>query len=120
MFIFQTQIDLRCLISLLAPVTRVLYQQLAAPRSSPCSDELWVGIFRHLKLELLELRTQFPASNDEKFKILSISAFCSSFEAGIANAISSFKWRKIFPYARERGIFQIKLLDELRIYHKLF
>ena len=30
---------------------------------NPCPVELYVSIFRHLKLELL---TQFPASNDEK------------------------------------------------------
>ena len=29
---------------------------------NPCAAELFVSIFRHLKLELL---TQFPASNDE-------------------------------------------------------
>ena len=33
----------------------------------PSAVELFVSIFRHLKLELL---TQFPASNDEKYLYL--------------------------------------------------
>ena len=34
---------------------------------NPCAAELFVCIFRHLKLELL---TQSPASNDEKYLYL--------------------------------------------------
>ena len=60
--------------------------------------EAFVSIFCFLKLELL---VQFPASNDNFFKVLKycinpcpaelLQLYFSSFEAGIANAISSFK-----------------------------
>ena len=45
--------------------------------------------------------------------------YFSSFEVGIADAISSFKWQKI-PYLWNIDISKINLLDELHICHKLF
>ena len=64
----------------------------AQGRPNPCDAVLLVSLFRHLKLELL---TQFPASNDEKyFNLLK----------------KTFYEKKIIP--------QIELFNELIIFRK--
>ena len=52
---------------------------------------------------------------------LLVSIF-QSFGAGIANAISSFKWRKIeaYLYLSKIETIQIVLFNRLSIYHKTF
>ena len=77
---------------------------LGIPEANPSAPQLVVSIFRHLKLELL---TQNPTSNEEKYliygkfayvwgnelfhKLIIFFSIFRSFKGGIANAISGFK-----------------------------
>ena len=54
------------------------------------------------------------------FNLLTVCFYFSSFEAGVANDISSFKWQKNIYIHEKKDISNIEVLDYLSIYQNLF